>query len=56
MADNKLFKTTTEAFRLGKTETQEYYRAILEIYMDQMNAIVAKHDEEIEPSIVFKPN
>ncbi|KAF2539177.1 hypothetical protein F2Q68_00019757 [Brassica cretica] len=48
MADNRDIKTTTEASRLGKMETQENHRAILAMYEEQTNAIVAKHDKEIE--------
>ncbi|KAF2551918.1 hypothetical protein F2Q68_00034860 [Brassica cretica] len=45
VADNKNFITSEEA---GKIESQEHYRAILSMYKEQTNAVVAKHDEEIE--------
>ncbi|CAF2159274.1 hypothetical protein IGI04_026321 [Brassica rapa subsp. trilocularis] len=45
VADNKNFITSEEA---GKIESQEHYRAILAMYKEQKNAVVAKHDEEIE--------
>ncbi|CAN7046522.1 unnamed protein product [Brassica oleracea var. botrytis] len=37
-----------EAFMMGKREITSHYRAILSMYKEQKNAIVAKHEEEIE--------
>ena len=45
VADNKNFITSEEA---GKIESQDHYRAILSMYKEQTNAVVAKHDVEIE--------
>ncbi|KAG2299454.1 hypothetical protein Bca52824_035926 [Brassica carinata] len=48
MADKMNFTTTQEAYLTGKRESEELYRAILEMYKIQTIALEAKHADEIE--------
>ncbi|KAL0733978.1 hypothetical protein Bca4012_010188 [Brassica carinata] len=48
MTDNMNFRTTQEAYMVGKRASEDRYKAILVMYKDQTRAMFAKHDEEIE--------
>ncbi|KAF8105302.1 hypothetical protein N665_0159s0007 [Sinapis alba] len=46
--ENDYGSSPEEGFKIGTRETRAQYRAMLSMYKEQTNALIAKHDEEFE--------